>query len=46
MGFIEQTAKDYDMNYEDVKRIKELFPDIFYEKLEEFIKARAAKGAG
>lgn len=39
--FIEQTAKDYDMNYEDVKDIKDRFPDNFYEMLERFIEHRA-----
>jgi uncharacterized short protein YbdD (DUF466 family) len=42
-GFISQTAQDYDMNYEDVERIKNQHPDNFYEKLEEFIKDRANK---
>jgi uncharacterized short protein YbdD (DUF466 family) len=41
--FIAQTAKDYDMSYEDVERIKNKFPDNFYEKLEEFIKERSSK---
>lgn len=40
-GFIEQTARDYDMDYEEVKRISEQYPDSFYEKLEEYIKDRA-----
>ena len=40
-GFIKQTAKDYDMSVDEVERIARLFPDSFYEKLEEFIQARA-----
>ena len=42
--FIIQTAHDYDMPVHEVKRIAKLFPDQFYEKLEEFIKNRADKG--
>jgi len=39
--FIEQTAKDYDMKYEDVDNIYSKYPiDLFYEKLEELIKER------
>ena len=40
-AFIEQTAKDYDMPVHEVERIARLFPDFFYEKLEEYIAARA-----
>ena len=40
-GFIIQTAQDYDMNVEDVRRIVELYPNNFYDELEEFIKDRA-----
>lgn len=40
-GFIKQTAKDYDMPVHEVERISELYPDNFYEKLEEFISDRA-----
>ena len=36
-GFIEQTAHDYDMPVHEVQRIAKLFPDEFYEKLEEYI---------
>jgi len=39
--FLEQTAKDYDMPYHEVERVARLFPDKFYEKLEEFIANRA-----
>jgi len=39
--FIEQTALDYDMDYEDVKDIKDRFPNNFYEMLERYIKHRA-----
>ncbi len=39
--FLEQTAQDYDMSYEEVERIKKNHPGAFYEKLEEFIKIRA-----
>ena len=44
MPFISQTAKDYDMKYEDVERIYNYYPDTFYEKLEEFIADRRKKG--
>lgn len=40
-GFIEQTAKDYDMEIYDVERIAKFYPDEFYDKLEEFISDRA-----
>ena len=40
-GFLKQTAQDYDMNIEDVKRIANNHPNEFYIKLEEFIKDRA-----
>lgn len=41
-GFIEQTAEDYDMPYDEVKRIYDKWRDKgrFYEKLEEYIKER------
>ena len=42
--FIIQTAHDYDMPIHEVQRIARLFPDQFYEKLEEFIKERENKG--
>jgi len=42
-AFIQQTAEDYDMKYEDVKYIYDLWKDKgrFYEKLEEYIKERS-----
>ena len=42
-GFIEQTANDYDMPYNEVERIYNKWRHIglFYEKLEEYIKERA-----
>jgi hypothetical protein len=39
-NLIAHAAHDYDMDIEDVDRIYKLFPDEFYEKLEEFIKER------
>lgn len=42
--FIEQTAVDYDMSYEDVERIHTLHPDNFYEELEKFINNRNEQG--
>lgn len=39
-GFIEQTAHDYDMSVNEVERILKLFPNEFYEKLEEYISNR------
>lgn len=33
-GFIEQTAKDYDMSVHEVEKIAKLFPNEFYAKLE------------
>lgn len=41
MGFIQQTADDYDMDVYEVERIYKLFPKNFYEKLEEFISERS-----
>jgi hypothetical protein len=38
---IAMTARDYDMEYLEVERIYYLFPNEFYEKLEEFIKIRS-----
>ena len=38
--FVLQTSKDYDMKYYDVKHIYDKHRDIFYGKLEEFIKNR------
>jgi hypothetical protein len=45
-GFIHQTARDYDMPVHEVERIARLFPDQFYEKLEEFIADRSRKAEG
>jgi hypothetical protein len=42
-GFIEQTAHDYDMPVHEVERIAKLFPNEFYEKLEEYISDRAKR---
>ncbi len=42
-GFIEQTANDYDMPIHEVERIAKLYPDNFYEKLEEYITDRAKR---
>lgn len=36
-GFIEQTAHDYDIPEFVVERIAKLFPNEFYEKLEEYL---------
>lgn len=41
--FIVQTAKDYDMTYDEVKKIYELHPDKLYDILEEFIETRRNK---
>ena len=43
-GFIEQTAKDYDMSFDDVLSIYRLWHNegLFYEKLEQFIKNRSS----
>jgi len=40
--FIASTAKDYNMDYLEVARIYQHYPDTFYEKLEEIIKDRKA----
>lgn len=40
--FIFQTALDYDMPYDQVERMYKLYPEKFYEKLEEYIKQRAS----
>ena len=40
-SFILNTARDYDMSVEEVERIMKLYPDNYYEKLEEYIKDRA-----
>ncbi len=42
-GFIAQTAQDYDMSFDEVERIYNLYPksNEFYEKLEEHIKQRS-----
>lgn len=41
-AFLEQTAKDYDMSYNETEHIYNMWNDkgLFYEKLEEFIKER------
>lgn len=39
--FIQQTANDYAMSYEEVEKIHTKYPDNFYEKLEEYISDRA-----
>ena len=41
-GFITQTAKDYDMSYDEVEIIYNKWSDegLFYEKLEDYIKSR------
>ena len=40
--FVEQTAKDYDMDYETVYEYWKSYDGLyFYEKLEEYIKDRA-----
>jgi hypothetical protein len=41
--FIEQTAHDYDMPIHEVERIAKLFPNDFWEKLEEHISDRAKR---
>ena len=40
-NFIKQTAIDYDMLIYDVERIYNLYPNEFYQKLEEFISNRS-----
>lgn len=42
-SFLEQTAKDYDMPLHEVERIANLYPDNFYQKLEEYISDRSNK---
>jgi hypothetical protein len=37
----QNAARDYDMPVFEVARIRKLYPDRFYEKLEEFIFLRA-----
>lgn len=39
--FILQTARDYDMPFEEVERIAERFPERFYEAMEDYIKQTA-----
>jgi hypothetical protein len=41
--FIEQTARDYDMPVHEVEKIARLYPNEFYEKLENYISERAKK---
>ena len=44
LGFIEQTARDYDMPVWKVQEIYDNTPTTnFYEKLEEYIKERSGK---
>jgi hypothetical protein len=40
-SFLQQTAKDYDMPFNEVERIANLYPDNFYQKLEEYINNRS-----
>jgi hypothetical protein len=42
-GFIEQTARDYNMPINEVERIAKLYPNEFYVKLEEYISDRAKR---
>jgi hypothetical protein len=41
--FIEQTAHDYDMPIHEVERIYKLFPNEFYDKLEDYISNRSKR---
>lgn len=41
-AIIESTARDYDMDIEDVEYIYDNYYDEYYEKLEEFIKNRSS----
>ena len=42
INFLKNTAKDYDMSFEAVKRIYENYPiEQFYQQLEAYIKDRA-----
>ena len=43
--FILQTAEAYDMDYDDVKNIREKYPDLFHDELELFIKNRAVSNS-
>ncbi len=43
VGFINQTAKDYDMNYSIVEAIYNKYPNSFYERLEEELIIRRKK---
>ena len=46
-NFIRQTAKDYDMEISDVRRIFDNYTsDTFYQRLELFIKERAEQDNG
>jgi hypothetical protein len=38
--FLNQTAKDYDMGYDEVENISKKYPKTFYDELEQFIKKR------
>ncbi len=39
----QNAAYEYDMDLVDVERIRKLYPNQFYEMLEEFIEYRASK---
>lgn len=41
-SFLHQTAFDYDMPLQEVRRIAKLYPNNFYEMLEDFIKTRSS----
>ncbi len=45
IDFIQQTADDYFMTYEQVAYIYKNYQDTFYEELEDFIKDRAAESS-
>ena len=42
-SFLQHTARDYDMPLSEVENIVKLYPETFYEKLEEYISAQAQK---
>ena len=42
-SFLHQTSLDYDMQLHEVRRIAKLYPNNFYEMLEDFIKTRSSK---
>ena len=41
-GFLVQTSVDYDMPLHEVRRIAKLYPNNFYEMLEDYIKTRSS----